>query len=141
MDQANVYVSCHRADLARDVAAQIRAAGHNVVSTWHDETDPRPANEDGAAWRIKADRNLEQIETADTLVLVASPEHIDGSARVPGGKFFEAGYAHGLKTDDGDSCCRVIVLGGAENGMLHTSGVSHAADVDQVTALLAKGGA
>lgn len=109
---AKVYVSCHHADPANDLAAALLAAGHAVVSTWHTDPAPRPAAGDAGAWRLNAVRNLGEIETADALVLVASAEHIARTKCVPGGKFVEAGYAMGAGV-------RVFTLGGVENGMLY----------------------
>jgi hypothetical protein len=123
-----IYIACHHPDPANQLAAALFAAGHIVTSTWHSGEGTRPEVSDAAAWKVKADNNCWQIEVSDCLVLVASPEHIVGTSRVPGGKFFEAGYAHGLRRDDGTYKVKVLTVGGIENGMLNTTGVSHAAD-------------
>lgn len=134
-----VYISCHHPDPANAVAGHLEAAGHAIVSTWHRSTDPRPAADDAAGWRAAADRNCEEIEAADALVLVASPGHLDGTARVPGGKFVEAGYAAGLMNGRAKRC-RIVTLGGVENGMLYGSDFEHAADVPALLAILSPGG-
>lgn len=133
---SKVYVSSHHPDPANALATELVAAGHTVVSTWHTENGPRPAADDAAAWAKKANRNFEQIETADVFVLIASPEHIDGTRRVSGGKFVEAGYALGLTDHVG--CCKVEVftVGGVENGMLFVEGVRHAADTAELLEML-----
>ena len=129
---ARVYISCHHPDPANALAAELVADGHTVTSTWHTSTEPRPASDDSLAWTRNADRNLEQIERSDALVVIASPEHISREKCVSGGKFFEAGYAHSVRDEDGNEVVRVFTLGGVENGMLHTSSITHAADVPEL---------
>jgi hypothetical protein len=133
---AKVYISCHHPGPANVLAAVLADSGHDVVSTWHRVTDSRPSKGDTGAWQAAADRNFEQIESADAFVLVASAAHLDGSDRVPGGKFVEAGYAHGLRNGDGDYRVRVFTLGGVENGMLHTTGITHLDDASELLAML-----
>jgi hypothetical protein len=132
-----VYISCHHPDPANELATALAAAGHKIVSKWHDSLDPRPASDDAAAWLKAADRNIMAIESADALVVVASSEHLSREKCVPGGKFFEAGYAHGLRKDDGTFAVRVFTLGGVENGMLYTSSIRHAKDVAELLTMLA----
>lgn len=127
-----IYLSCHSPAPANDLATTLVAAGHKVVSTWHYE-GARPAAGDAKTWGKKAVQNLDQILGADALVLIASPGHIDGSARVPGGKFVEAGYAICL-AEQGDS--QVFTLGGVENGMLHHPEIRHAGDVAELLKML-----
>lgn len=126
-----VYIAAHHPDPANDLAAALRAAGHAVVSTWHASTDPRPAADDAAAWGRAALRNQSEIDGAHVLVVVASPEHLSRAKCVPGGKFVEAGYA----TRAG---CRVVTVGGVENGMLYHPHVEHVADAAGLVALLGK---
>lgn len=136
-----VYISCHHPDPANALAATLRTAGHEVVSTWHSESAPRPATGDIHTWREKANRNFDQIEVADALVLIASPEHLSREKCVSGGKFVEAGYAYGLKhpkghPKEGQLRVAVITLGGMENGMLAAERVFHCTDAADVLTLL-----
>ena len=107
-----VYVSSHDRGKARELAAAIRAAGHAVVSTWHDSTDPDPDIRDERAWQLIVDRNFDQIDASHVLVMIATDQAVSG------GKFVEAGYAAGVGTD-------VWVLGPwFENGMCHNFGLA-----------------
>lgn len=124
-----VYIACHAPDRANHVADVLRAAGHAVVSTWHTSTDPRPARDDAAVWGRNALRNQSEIDGCNVLVVVASPAHLDGTERVPGGKFVEAGYAI-------RAMARVVTVGGVENGMLYHPHVEHVADAAGLVALL-----
>ena len=124
-----VYIACHAPDRANYVADVLKAAGHTVVSTWHTSTDPRPARDDAAGWGRNALRNQSEIDGANVLVVVASPAHLSGEERVPGGKFVEAGYAM-------RAGCRVVTVGGVENGMLYHPHVEHVADAAGLVALL-----
>lgn len=132
-----VYISCHHPDPANELAEALIQAGHTIVSTWHTEPGNRPSTPE--AWSAAADRNCQQIETANWLVVVASTEHLAGTARVPGGKFFEAGYAHGLRDERGDLSVQVATFGGVENGMLHTTGVYHATQLDDLLYVIGGG--
>lgn len=121
---AKVYVSAHHPDPAKQLAEALRAAGHTVSSTWHEETD-RPAADDAAAWASKAAVNVTQISNSDVLVLISSPEHVSGTKRVSGGKFIEAGVALGRMV-------RTFVLGAVENGMLHHPRVEQVDTTDEL---------
>jgi len=124
-----VYIACHHPDPANQIAAELKAAGHAVVSTWHTSTGPRPARDDAAGWGRNALRNQTEIDGCNVLVVVASPDHVAGVSRVPGGKFVEAGYAvRAMK--------RVVTVGGVENGMLYHPHVEHVADAAGLVALL-----
>lgn len=125
-----VYIACHHPDPANALAAELKAAGHAVVSTWHTSTDPRPAKGDACGWGKCALRNQSEIDGARVLVVVASQAHLDGTDRVPGGKFVEAGYA--IRAN-----IRVVTVGGVENGMLHHPHVEHVADAATLVSLLA----
>lgn len=127
---SKVYIACHHRDHANALAEQLSAAWHAVSSTWHRDDTPRPAADDAEAWKANAARNTREIGNSDVLVLIASPEHIAGTGRVPGGKFVEFGYALAR-------CVRVITLGGVENGMLYHPNAEHAADVADLLAKLA----
>jgi len=124
------YISCHGPDPANELAAALTAAGHEVVSTWHTETVPRPASDDAAAWQVKADRNFDQIRGCDALVCIASPEHIARTKCVSGGKFAETGAAIVLSK-------HVFTLGGVENGMLYAAQVRHAQSAADIIAAVA----
>jgi len=127
---ARVYIACHAPDRANYVADVLKAAGHAVVSTWHTSADPRPAKDDAAGWGRSALRNQSEIDGSRVLVVVASPAHLDGTERVPGGKFVEAGYA--IRGN-----VRVVTVGGVENGMLYHPHVEHVADAVALVELLA----
>lgn len=107
----------------------MRRAGHRIVSTWHGTEVLRPPAGDAQRWAEKAVGNMHEIRNADALVLIASPKHLDGSERVPGGKFVEAGFAlgHGLT---------LYTVGGVENGMLYHPSILHAADETSLVELL-----
>ncbi len=127
---SKVYIACHHRDPANELADRLAAALHTVSSTWHRDTAPRPWPTDAAAWSANAARNMKGIGGSDVLVLIASPEHVAGANRVPGGKFIEFGYALAR-------CVRALTLGGVENGMLWHPNVEHAADVVDLLAKLA----
>lgn len=114
-----IYISSHSAEEANALAAKLTEADHVIASTWHTETGPRPDLSDALAWARKAKRNQEQIRNAEVLVLIAGPD------KYAGGKFYEAGYAHGVGTG-------VIVLGRVENGMLHSNSVGKASTVEEL---------
>lgn len=100
-----VYVSSHDRWAALHVAGVLSAAGHAIASTWHDDTlGFRNADSSMKAWC--AESNVEQITSADALVLVAARD------KVPGGKFVEAGVAIGQGKP-------VYILGQRENILLH----------------------
>lgn len=102
---ARFYVSSHDVDDARDAADILRAAGHEVVSTWHDQDAPPLSG-------TRSMRNFPQIRSCDVLVLIASDDP------VPGGKLVEAGFALGCGK-------RVLTVGGIENAMLLGPGCAH----------------
>lgn len=129
-----VYVSCHHPGPANQLAAALEAAGHQVISSWHRSADPRPSSPQ--EWAASAGCNLLQIDSADVFALIASAGHLDGSARVAGGKFFEAGYA-AARMLAGSSPQLVYTVGGVENGMLHHPGILHVADAAELVARLA----
>jgi hypothetical protein len=124
-----VYISCHHPDPANSLAALLKANGHEIVSTWHAETTPRPASDGATAWQVKADANIDRIRATDALVCIASPEHVSRAKCVPGGKFVEAGAAVMASK-------LVFTLGGIENGMLYAAQVRHAKDVADLLSLL-----
>lgn len=106
-----VYISCHDSLVAKSLAEELRQAGHQVVSDWHEENAPRPDHNDVKSWLYKAIHNLDQIRIAERLILVS------GTDKYPGGKFVEAGYAYACGV-------HVIVLGRRENGMVSLFGLA-----------------
>ena len=124
MHMRKIYISCHHPDPANALAAELVAAGHEVLSKWHVDPTPRPAKDDARAWGANAERNFAAIREANVLILIAGPD------RYPGGKFVEAGYALSAGRD-------VITVGGVENGMLYHQDVGHAADTAELLLLLA----
>ncbi len=103
-----LYVSCHDSVLARQVAAELEAAGHEITSVWHGDTQsgPRAAVDDDTYWTRRAEDNFTRIAVqSNGLVLVSGP------GRYPGGKYVEATIAH-------CSLLPVYVIGAVENGML-----------------------
>lgn len=132
-----VYISCHAGQDARELAAKLTAAGHAVVSSWHESHEPRPDMHDGAAWAKNAERNLKEIDSAEALVLIASDDHVAAIQHVRGGKFVETGYAlnHAL----GSGGPLVVTLGGVENGMLYHPAVRHVVTPAELIDLLAAG--
>lgn len=101
-----VYISSHDESSAKEVAAALCAAGHLVVSAWHEANGGRPIRADSTAWREKSGDNFEAIRSSDALVLIG------GTDRYPGGKYVEAGYANGKGI-------QVYNLGEVGNGMMH----------------------
>lgn len=118
-----IYISCHHPDPANELAAALTVAGHEIASTWHTDTAPRPDRDDANAWAQKANDNFEQIAGADALVLIAGPD------KYPGGKFVEAGYAIGLGKE-------VYTVGRVENGILYCAAVEHATSAPHLIDLL-----
>ncbi len=129
-----IYICCHHSDPANELAAVLEAAGHQIVSSWHSDGQPRPADGDAIVWRKKAELNLQQIDLAEAVVVISSLEHVSREKCVPGGKFVEAGYAlnHAL----GSGGPSVIIFGGVENGMLYHPAVLHTANVKELIRLL-----
>ncbi len=128
----NVYVSCHVPKPANKLALALIMAGHKIVSTWHTSDEPRPAPDDAAGWGANAERNMAELATANVYVLIASPGHLDGSHRIPGGKFVEAGWAlQGRSPGD-----RLFTAGGVENGMLYHPPFEHVQDAAELIAKL-----
>lgn len=124
-----VYISCHHRDPANALSAELTAAGHEVVSTWHAATCPRPAADDRSKWAESAKRNVAAVLGADALVVVACPDHVARVRCVPGGKFVEAGVAL-------SGGRRVFTVGGVENGMLFHPHVEHVDDAAELVAAL-----
>ncbi len=100
-----IYVAAHDAGQAADAAKSLRAAGHDIVSTWHD-LPFLPTKQHTEAERIAiAERDLIQVSESEAVVLLASPD------KVPGGKFVEAGFALGL-------CLPILLVGRRENMLM-----------------------
>ena len=92
-EKLNVYVAGpfeHR-DLAEEAAVQLREAGLNVVSTWHDPDSDEMGYEDekgearAKAFAGYAIRDLAELDRADEILLYSLPGG-------KGGKDFEMGY-------------------------------------------------
>jgi hypothetical protein len=99
-----VYVASRSQAAGRKIRDLVRSAGHEVVSRWLDETGYEGLPADEARRRRVAVDNLDDVRSADLLILRAEP---DGSF-VPGGKHVESGAALALGIP-------VIVLGPPEN--------------------------
>lgn len=100
-----IYVASHCRWAASHVATVLRKQGHNVTSRWHDKAFNPTSRHTELECRAIAAEDVEDVQTADTLVLVAGPD------KYSGGKFVEAGIALGLGK-------RVVVLGRRENMLL-----------------------
>ena len=77
----HVYIATAAANApaARDLAASLRAAGHNVVSTWHDEDGielrrPAEAALTRRTRRAIATRCVTEILSATVLIVISHPE-------------------------------------------------------------------
>ena len=119
---ARVYLSCHHPDSANELAFLLTGP-HEVVSTWHVGSSPRPNHDDAEGWAASAAKNMKQIDSCEVFVVIASPEHLAGTGRVSGGKFVEAGYALNHALASGGP--RVFTVGGVENEMLYHPTVEH----------------
>lgn len=133
-----VYLSCHDRDLANSVADSLKSSGHDVCSSWHRDPSEKPAPDAASEWADRAANNFAMIRTADVLVLIANPfkpfrHEVNGEQQyfgcVPGGKFYEAGFAHGFGK-------KVIVLGRVENGMLYHPAVKRCGTIEELVELL-----
>lgn len=115
----NVYISSHDMAAANDLAFELTLAGHTVISTWHEEQ--RPESTPPEWWATRARENFHRIAQSDALVLIG------GDSLYPGGKYVEAGYAHGRDIP-------VYNLGEVGNGMMHFARA--VADVPALVAVL-----
>jgi hypothetical protein len=113
-----VYVAASDKRAAEHVADVLLKDHFDVVSTWHADTSGDPFDKSAVAAR-----NVDQVKSADALVVV------DHYGRVPGGKFVEAGVALGLGK-------RVIILGARENLLLHHPSIVRVNHTSQVRAAL-----
>ncbi len=80
--------------LCRSLATQLRGAGLDVVSTWHERTEPTdydPITDERR--RAIAQTCVEEVALAKRVVVLA---HLGRTSRPPKGTFFEAGMAHAL---------------------------------------------
>lgn len=75
---------------ARDLAAAIRSAGHNVVSSWHDIIDGPTVDplDDHGRLEISAPC-VAEVMSADAMIVRCAP------GAVPRGTLYEAGVIHG----------------------------------------------
>lgn len=131
-----VYVSSYSGDEARKLVAELRKAGHVVVSTWHDEDNQRKdwsttgAAEEGK--RQGAAVNLRIIgERANVFVVQA-----DGQKH-PGGKHVELGFA--IACREWTQLAEVYLIGTPENGMQYHPDVTHLPDTAALLEKLATG--
>jgi hypothetical protein len=102
-----VYIASSSVDAARELAQDLKSAGYEIASTWHDR-ESAPPLEDEAFWSAAFDENCTRIQNADLFVLIADPD------RSPGGKFVEAGVAL-------TAMVPICILGRVENRMLQAA--------------------
>ncbi len=100
-----IYVASHCKWAARYVAGELRALGATVISTWHDGEFRPTAEQSVEERRAAATTDLDQVMSADGLVIIS------GGSKYSGGKFVEAGIAMGRGIP-------VVVLGERENMLL-----------------------
>jgi nucleoside 2-deoxyribosyltransferase len=78
-----------------DLATTLAAEGHTVVSTWHRTEAPSPVPRDHTDYLDNsvraAERDLREIAESDALILLT-----ENCEAIPGGMWFEAGYAKAL---------------------------------------------
>ncbi len=100
---------CHRKE-AKDIADQLRAAGHQVVSRWHDVWGVK--SEEGLSvgdLQDEAEMDLADVRACDVLLQIHKP----GST---GGMFIEQGYAMRAKTP-------IVIVGSPEHVFQYVPGV------------------
>lgn len=93
----NIYISSRgRAQEAcRALALLFERHGHSVTSSWLEEDLSGPVSWADSDWadsermRDVAERDIRELDQSDVVLLVAY-----GCERVPGGVWWEAGYAH-----------------------------------------------
>lgn len=82
-------------EILRVLAADLEKEGHAVVSTWHVTEAPSPVAKDDPSYQdhciVAALRDLKEIQSCDALLLIT-----EGCEAVPGGMWYEAGYAKGI---------------------------------------------
>lgn len=114
-----IYVACHCVKLGNEVAQRLIMNGHQITSSWlqdpflptHDYTiDDR---------RRIAENDINDIDAADAVVLVAGPD------KYPGGKFMEAGYGLGAGK-------LVFVYGRRENMLTWYPAITHIDTLDDI---------
>jgi nucleoside 2-deoxyribosyltransferase len=87
MSKKTVYISSNNIESAKLIAEEFVAAGHRVVSTWHESDEPR---ETEIQRTDAADLNVTQITEETDVLVLDCPDHL-----VPGGCYVEAGVAIG----------------------------------------------
>lgn len=97
------------------IAADLRAAGHTVTSTWHDghhETGPTSATtpENETVW---AREDVHDLLAANAIIAFTERSDVDVPGRSRGGRHVEYGLALGLKKHT------TIVVGPLENVFYH----------------------
>lgn len=97
-----IYIASHDQRAARRLAGVLTRAGHQITSRWlHKKFLPTDSFDLPTRWGL-ANENYDDVRRSDVLVLIAGPD------RYFGGKFMEAGFAHGLGK-------HVLILGRREN--------------------------
>jgi nucleoside 2-deoxyribosyltransferase len=126
----SVYVAADfsRAGEAEFLASRLREAGTNVVSSWHsagEAFEVAAAGKVGGppadAARNAAVRNIRELESADTVLVMTTGQ------RARGGRHFETGYAHALKK-------RILLVGVVEHAFHHLDGIDVVETVDAAVA-------
>lgn len=100
-----LYIAAHSQEEAKNVATVFVAFGHEITARW--------LSEDISLYKAMGDdkkpdianRDFDDIDNSDALVLLACDE------KVPGGKFVEAGIAIGLGKP-------VYLIGRRENALM-----------------------
>lgn len=97
--------------MCRDLARLLDEMGHGIVSSWIDVDLEEES--DKSIWPEIAQKDLNEIDQCDILVLMT-----EGCEAVPGGMWYEAGYAHAKGK-------KVIVIGPRHNVFctLHNQGL------------------
>ena len=116
-----IYISSHNVIEAQELASKLKTAGHEITSLWHAVNFPEVPSTEGVIWKQRTVRNFHCIRDSDCLILIG------GSDRFPGGKYVEAGYAHGCGIP-------VFNLGPVGNGMMNFAKVCK--DIDALLAIL-----
>jgi hypothetical protein len=101
-----IYVASHDQELARDAAAALEDAGHQITSRWLMRKGFRPVEEHtDEERRVIAAEDCSDVLAADILVLIQS------EPPGPGGRLVEAGIALGAGR-------QVYVIGRRENMLM-----------------------
>lgn len=111
-----IYVSGSKIEFAKQIANLLFREGFDIVSNWHNSKSFKRSSEMNLDEKKNVSKtNLPLIDSCDVLVL------IDDYEKVPGGKFFEAGYAFAKGK-------KVIIHGNPENMMMYNEDILQAID-------------